>query len=84
MAKLTISVAARACGVARTTIQRAVRTGRLSLDAEHQVDTAELLRAGYRVDAAVLYAGSQQPIAPMQQPHTAPRSAAMLHFRNSC
>jgi hypothetical protein len=52
MAKLTRSEAARACGVARTTIQRTVRTGRLSLDAEHQVDTAELLRTGYHVDAA--------------------------------
>jgi len=60
MAKLSISDAARACGVARTTIQRAVRTGRLSLDAEHQVDTAELLRVGFLVDAAVLHAASQQ------------------------
>jgi len=44
MAKLTLSEAARACNVARTTIQRAVKTGRLSLDAERRVDTAELLR----------------------------------------
>jgi hypothetical protein len=58
MAKLTISDAARACGVARTTIQRAVKTGRLSLDAEHCVDTAELLRVGYQLDAAVLHAAS--------------------------
>ena len=47
MAKLTLSEAARACNVARTTIQRAVKTGRLSLDAEHRVDTAELLRIVY-------------------------------------
>ena len=53
MAKLTLSEAARACNVARTTIQRAVKTGRLALDAEHQVDTAELLRIGYQLDAAV-------------------------------
>ena len=33
MAKLTISEAARACHIARTTLQRAVKTGRLSLDA---------------------------------------------------
>jgi hypothetical protein len=39
MAKLTVSEAALACNVARTTIQRAVKTGRLSLDAEHRVDT---------------------------------------------
>jgi len=60
MAKLTISDAARACNVARTTIQRAVKTGRLSLDAKHCVDTAELLRVGYHLDAAVLHAASQQ------------------------
>src|SRR5262249_4911938 len=52
MAKLTLSEAARACNVARTTIQRAVQAGRLSLDAEHRVDTAELLRIGYQLDAA--------------------------------
>ena len=60
MAKLTISDASRACGVSRTTIQRAVKAGRLSLDAEHQVDTAELLRLGYKLDAALLHAASQQ------------------------
>jgi hypothetical protein len=53
MAKLTISAAARACSVDRRTIQRAVKCGRLSLDADHQVDTAELLRAGFQLDAAV-------------------------------
>ena len=78
MAKLTISDAARACSVARTTIQRAVKTGRLSLDAEHQVDTAELLRVGYQVDAAVLHAASQQDISPMLCSRTQqrPRHAA--------
>jgi len=60
MAKLTLSEAARACNVARTTIQRAVKTGRISLDAEHRVDTAELLRIGYQLDAAVLHAATQQ------------------------
>jgi hypothetical protein len=52
MAKLTISDAARACRVARSTLQRAVNAGRLSLDPEHRVDTAELLRAGYTPHAA--------------------------------
>ncbi len=52
MAKLTISDAARACRVARSTLQRAVNAGRLSLDADHRVDTAELLRAGYTLHAA--------------------------------
>jgi len=52
VAKLTISDAARACRVARSTLQRAVNAGRLSLDPEHRVDTAELLRAGYTLHAA--------------------------------
>jgi len=74
MAKLTLSEAARACHIARTTIQRAVRAGRLSLDAEHMVDTAELLRVGYQVDAAALHAASQQDASPMQQDAAPPRS----------
>jgi flagellar motor protein MotB len=74
MAKLTISEAARACGVARTTLQRAIRTGRLSLDAEHQVDTSELLRAGFQVDAAVLHAAMQQERAATPQNAAPPRS----------
>lgn len=84
MAKLTLSEAARACNVARTTIQRAVRAGRLSLDAEHRVDTAELLRVGYELDAAVLHAASQQSIVHMQQnaapqPSSMPQQSALAH-----
>jgi len=52
VAKLTISDAARACRVARSTLQRAVNAGRLSLDPDHHVDTAELIRAGYTLHAA--------------------------------
>jgi len=52
MARLTISDAARACRVARSTLQRAVNAGRLSLDPDHHVDTAELIRAGYTLHAA--------------------------------
>jgi hypothetical protein len=74
MAKLTLSEAARACHVARTTIQRAVKTGRLSLDAEHCVDTSELLRIGYQLDAAALHAATQQDTAGMQQDAAPPRS----------
>ena len=74
MTKLTLSEAARACNVARTTIQRAVKTGRLSLDAEHRVDTAELLRIGYQLDAAALHALSQQNAAVMQQDAAPQRS----------
>ena len=73
MAKLTLSEAARACNVARTTIQRAVKTGRLSLDAEHRIDTAELLRVGYQLDAAVLHAATQQFSMQTQQ------NAALQH-----
>jgi hypothetical protein len=74
MAKLTLSEAARACNVARTTIQRAVKTGRVSVDAEHRVDTAELLRVGYHLDAAVLHAASQQFAADVQQDAAPQRS----------
>jgi hypothetical protein len=52
MAKLTISDAARSCRVARSTLQRAINAGRLSLDVDHQLDTAELMRAGYTLHAA--------------------------------
>src|SRR5262245_53542835 len=75
MAKLTLSEAARACNVARTTIQRAVKTGRLSLDAEHRIDTAELLRVGYQLDAAVLHAATQQSSMQTQQ-NAAPQHSA--------
>jgi hypothetical protein len=76
MAKLSITEAARICNVARTTIQRAVKTGRLSLDAEHRVDTAELLRVGYQLDAAVLHAASQQDTTYTQH-HAAPQHSTM-------
>jgi hypothetical protein len=52
MAKLTTSDAARACRVARSTLQRAVNAGRLSLDADHRIDTDERMRAGYTLPAA--------------------------------
>ena len=61
MAKLTISDAARACRVARSTLQRAINAGRLSLDTEHRIDTAELIRAGYTLHAAL-----QEPTQRMQ------------------
>jgi hypothetical protein len=47
MAKLTISDAARVAGVARSTLHRAIHAGRLSVDPDGHLDTAELLRAGY-------------------------------------
>lgn len=56
MAKLTISDASRVAGVARSTLHRAIRAGRLSIDPDGHIDTAELLRAGY-----TLQRSTQQP-----------------------
>lgn len=53
MAKLTISEASRVAGVARSTLHRAIKQGRLSADADGRVDTAELLRAGYTLQRSV-------------------------------
>ena len=53
MATLTIADAARCCRVARSTLQRAIQAGRLSLTQDHRVDTTELLRAGYTLHAAL-------------------------------
>ena len=58
MAKLTISEAARVAGVARSTIQRAIRSGRVSADPDHRIDTAELLRAGFMLHEAPQQQGS--------------------------
>jgi hypothetical protein len=67
MAKLTISEASRVAGIARSTLQRAVRAGRLSLNPDHTVDTAELLRAGFTLHAA------QQPQDAAMLQDAAPR-----------
>jgi hypothetical protein len=53
MAKLTISDAARVASVARSTLHRAIKQGRLSVDADGRIDTAELLRAGYTLQRSV-------------------------------
>src|SRR5215470_395333 len=74
MAKLTISDAARACRVARSTLQRAVQAGRLSLDADHRVDTAELIRAGYTLHAARQGDGCRAQHGVLQD--AAPRSSS--------
>jgi hypothetical protein len=58
MAKLTISDAARVAGVSRSTLHRAIKQGRISLDPDGRLDTAELLRVGYML---------QQPL---RQPRT--------------
>jgi hypothetical protein len=53
MATLTLAAAARGCRVARSPLQRAINAGRLSLDAEHPIETADLLRAGSTLHAAL-------------------------------
>ena len=43
----TIAAAARTCGVARRTLQRAIQGGRLTLTADHRVTVEALAQAGY-------------------------------------
>ena len=62
MATLTIAAAARLCGCPRSTLQRAIRAGRLHLDANHHLEREGLTRAGYLTAAA-----AQQPQAPAAQ-----------------
>src|SRR5215471_633628 len=47
MATLAVSTAARLCGVARRTLQRAIQAGRLPLDAQHCLTRDALIAAGY-------------------------------------
>ncbi len=49
---LTISAAARLCGVDRRTLQRAVHAGRLRLDARQGLRERDLVAAGYLVREA--------------------------------
>jgi len=53
MATLTIG-AARLCGCPRSTLQRAIRAGRLHLDPDHRLDAYELTSAGYLPAPAAL------------------------------
>ena len=68
MAKLTISDAARVAGVSRSTLHRAIKQGRISLDPDGRLDTAELLRAGYMLQQAL-----RQPRTRMTQDETPKR-----------
>jgi hypothetical protein len=52
MARLTITDAARVAGVARSTLHRAIKAGRVSVDPDGHLDTAELLRASYTLHVA--------------------------------
>jgi hypothetical protein len=47
MATLTIADAARRCGVARRTLQRAIRAGCLTLTPDHRITLDALQQAGY-------------------------------------
>jgi hypothetical protein len=69
MASLSISDAARVAGVARSTLHRAIRAGRLSATPDGQIDTAELLRAG-----STLQRSTRQAHAPTLQ-DAPPRSS---------
>jgi hypothetical protein len=68
MAKLTISDAAHVAGVSRSTLHRAIKHGRISLDPDGRLDTAELLRAGYMLQQAL-----RQPRTRMTQDATPKR-----------
>ena len=47
MAKITKTDAAKLIGVARQTIYDYIKQGRISVDADGQIDTSELIRAGF-------------------------------------
>jgi hypothetical protein len=52
MARLSITEAARVAGVARSTLYRAIRDGRLSREPDGTIDTSELLRVGFTLQHA--------------------------------
>ena len=80
MAKLTISDAARVAGVARSTLHRAIHAGRLSVDADGRLDTAELLRAGYTLQRSAPQekGGALQDATPRTREAQQPRSPAEI------
>ncbi len=55
MPKLTVSSAARVIGVPRSTLRGAIERGRVPVEQGNLVDTAELARAGYRLQPEVLW-----------------------------
>jgi Recombinase len=63
---LTIAAAARLCGCPRSTLQRAVRAGRLHLDANHHLDPAELMHAGYLAAADAQQSHASVALQPRQ------------------
>jgi hypothetical protein len=65
MPALTIAAAARHCGVARRTLQRAIQAGRLPLTPDHQLTLEALQQAGY-----VAATRSQGPVTATPQGDT--------------
>jgi hypothetical protein len=47
MPRLSLNKSAQLCGIARSTIQRAVHQGRLPRGTDGLIDTADLVRLGY-------------------------------------
>jgi hypothetical protein len=76
MEAFTVSAAARLCGVDRRTLQRAIRAGRLHLDAQPCLSREALIAAGY-LDAL----GPQ--ITPQETPRGTPRSTPRKESQNT-
>jgi hypothetical protein len=90
MAKLTISDASRVAGVARSTLHRAINAGRLSVDPDGHLDTAELLRAGYTLQGNTQQekGGALQDATPRasvaQHPHSSLETPRLLALQQEC
>src|SRR5262249_13757421 len=65
MAKLSKVDAAKAAGVSRQTLYTYIKDGRLSVDADGLVDTAELLRTGFTLHT--LHEIGRQDVKPVRQ-----------------
>jgi hypothetical protein len=66
MAKLSKVDAAKAAGVSRQTLYTYIKDGRLSVDADGLIDTAELLRAGFAL--RTVHETGRQDVEPVGQP----------------
>ena len=76
MTTLTVSAAARLCGVDRRTLQRAIHAGRLPLDAQHCLSRNALIAAGY-LDATPQDTSQDTPQPTSQgMPHHTPQDAS--------
>ena len=62
MDSLTIAAAARLCHCDRRTLQRAIHTGRLHLDAQHGLSREELISTGYLLEDTPLAAPLETPL----------------------